>query len=158
MTTTTLIISLIALALLIFIAAEFKLPSRTRGAQWPYYAKKPLSVPEQVLYFRLTKALPEHIVLAQVQLSRILGVKRGHRFHEWNNRINRLSADFVICRRDATVIAVIELDDSTHDKSDRKITDEKKTKALQSAGVTLIRWHPKNLPDNDQIITALPTP
>ena len=46
-------------------------------APWPFYAKKPLTPPEQVLYHRLVSALPEHIVLAQVQLSRVLGVKRA---------------------------------------------------------------------------------
>jgi hypothetical protein len=34
------------------------------------------------LYFRLLHALPEHIVLAQVQLSRILGVKEGRKLSE----------------------------------------------------------------------------
>jgi hypothetical protein len=44
---------------------------------WPLFVKKPLSAPEQVLYHRLVKALPEHIVLAQVQVSRVLGVYVG---------------------------------------------------------------------------------
>lgn len=63
---------------------------------WPFYAKKPLSQPEQVLYHRLIDALPECMFLAQVQLSRVLGVKKGFRFNEWNNRINRLSLDFLV--------------------------------------------------------------
>jgi len=67
------------------------------------------------LYHRLVKALPNHIVLAQVQVSRVLGVKKGFRVHEWNNRINRLSYDFVICDKAATVIAAIELDDKSHE-------------------------------------------
>ena len=39
---------------------------------WPFYAKRPLSTPEQVLYFRLVEALPEHIILAQVQTITLL--------------------------------------------------------------------------------------
>ena len=42
---------------------------------WPFYAKKPLTQPEQILYHRLVKTLPECIVLAQVQLSRVLDRK-----------------------------------------------------------------------------------
>src|SRR5438477_10838624 len=80
---------------------------------WPFFAKKPLTVPEQILYFRLLKALPEHIVLAQVQLSRMLGVKKGTNYQSWLNRISQMSADFVICAKDATVLAVIELDDAS---------------------------------------------
>ena len=61
-------------------------------------------MPDQVLYHRLVKALPEHIVLAQVQVSRVLGVKKGFDFRAWNNRINRLSYDFVVCAKDASVV------------------------------------------------------
>lgn len=94
---------------------------------WPFYAKKPLSAPEQVLYFRLCKALPDQIVLVQVALSRMLGVNKGHNFGQWFNRINRMSADFVICSKDSAIIAVIELDDASHKRTDREVTDAKKT-------------------------------
>jgi hypothetical protein len=121
------------------------------GASWPFYAKRPLSQPEQVLYHRLVGALPDHIVLAQVQVSRVLGVKKGFSFHEWNNRINRLSYDFVVCARDSTVVAAIELDDKSHESDSRLATDLKKDRATASAGVRLIRWHVKALPDTATI-------
>lgn len=121
---------------------------------WPFYAKRPLSQPEQVLYHRLVRALPEHIVLAQVQVSRVLGVKKGFNFHEWNNRISRLSYDFVVCAKDSTVLAAVELDDKTHESKARTQTDAKKSKATAAAGVPLIRWHVKSLPDDDAIRSA----
>ncbi len=130
-------------------------PGSSTRASWPYYPKKPLSQPEQVLYHRLVQALPEHIVLAQVQVSRVLGVKRGYSFHEWNNRINRLSYDFVVCAKDSSVIAAIELDDSSHETPSRMATDQKKDLATASAGVKLIRWHVKALPDSETIRAAL---
>src|SRR5262245_27505507 len=52
-------------------------PLSSPDRPWPFYAKRPLTQVEQVLYHRLVKSLPEHIVLAQVQVSRVLGVKRG---------------------------------------------------------------------------------
>jgi hypothetical protein len=125
---------------------------------WPFYVKRPLTQPEQVLYHRLIRALPEHIVLAQVQVSRVLGVKKGSNFHEWNNRINRLSYDFVVCGKDATVIAAIELDDKSHESSSRAKTDEKKSKATADAGLRLIRWHVRSLPNEDAIRTELLPP
>ena len=121
---------------------------------WPFYAKTPLSPPEQVLYHRLVRSLPEHIVLAQVQVSRVLGVKRGFKFHEWNNRINRLSYDFLICSKDATALAAIELDDKTHERASRADADAKKERATRAAGVRLIRWHVKSLPDEQTIRAA----
>jgi hypothetical protein len=118
---------------------------------WPFYVKRPLTQPEQVLYHRLIRALPDHVVLAQVQVSRVLGVKKGANFYAWNNRINRLSYDFVICGKDSTAIVAIELDDKSHESSARLATDAKKAKASQDAGLRLIRWHVKALPDEAAI-------
>jgi hypothetical protein len=121
------------------------------ASTWPYYVKRPLTQPEQVLYHRLIRALPEHIVLAQVPVSRILGVKKGANFHEWNNRINRLSYDFVVCAKDSTVIAAIELDDKSHETPSRVKADAKKNKASADAGLRLIRWHVRSLPSEQTI-------
>jgi len=124
--------------------------------EWPFYARRPLSTPEQVLYHRLVKALPDHIILAQVQVSRVLGVKKGFNFHQWNNRINRLSYDYVVCAKDATVLAAIELDDRTHESTSRARTDAKKEKATAAGGIRLIRWHVNALPDVETIRTLFP--
>ncbi len=121
---------------------------------WPFVAKKPLTQPEQILYHRLVQAFPERIVLAQVQLSRVLGIKKGANFAEWNNRINRMSLDFVVCAKDSTVIAAIELDDSSHEKTSRVSADAKKEKALSSAGISLVRWQARALPDEAAIRQA----
>lgn len=152
----TLLFVLVALAVLagaaiVLAAVRRKSAAGTPEGPWPFYAKRPLSVPEQVLYHRLVRALPEHIVLAQVQVSRILGVKKGFNFHEWNNRVNRLSYDFVVCAKDSTVIAAIELDDKTHEAVGRTHVDQKKERATAAAGVRLIRWQVKTLPDEAAI-------
>jgi Protein of unknown function (DUF2726) len=140
---------LLILALVIFILILKKRGRVAAGGSgsWPFYVKRLLTQPEQVLYHRLVKSLPNHVVLAQVQMSRVLGVKKGFRFHEWNNRINRMSYDFVICDKAATVIAAIELDDKSHESERRIETDAKKSKATTDAGLRLVRWHVKSLPD-----------
>jgi very-short-patch-repair endonuclease len=124
-----------------------------RGKEiWPYYAKKPITKTELILYYRLVNALPDKIILSQVQLSRVLGVKKGNNFGEWNNRINRMSLDFVVCRKeDAGIIAVIELDDKSHEKEERIKADEKKDKALESANIRIIRWKVDEMPDEKTI-------
>ncbi|MDD5250486.1 MAG: DUF2726 domain-containing protein [Rhodocyclaceae bacterium] len=149
----------VALVLLV-VSAVVVVVLKRRGAlaagdaPWPFCPKKPLTRPEQVLYHRLIAALPEHIVLAQVQLSRVLSVKKGFNFHEWNNRINRMSLDFVVCLKDSTVVAAIELDDKTHEKASRAEADAKKEKALSAAGVALVRWNVSALPDENAIRLA----
>jgi very-short-patch-repair endonuclease len=151
---------LIVIAAVIVVLVVLKAKSQGSDADeiWPFYAKKLLSQPEQILYFRLVQALPEHIVLAQVQLSRLLGVKKGNNYRAWFNRINRMSVDFVVCNKDSSIVAVIELDDATHQKEDRRTADAKKDKALTSAGIRIVRWHAKSIPDIATIqSTILPT-
>jgi len=139
-----LIIVAVIVVLVVLIA---KSHGGTGDKVWPFYAKKPLSQPEQVLYFRLIQALPEHIILAQVQLSRLLGVKKGNNYQAWSNRINRMSADFVVCNKDSSIVAVIELDDVTHKRGNRQAADAKKDRALGSAGIQVVRWQAKTIPD-----------
>lgn len=149
-----LLLIITAVTLLLYLKKQGLLEGK--GAMpWPFYVKKPLSQTEQVLYHRLVKALPDHIVLAQVQVSRVLGVKKGSKSNEWNNRINRLSYDFVVCGKDSTVLAAIELDDKTHESTRRTTTDEKKNKATTDAGLRLIRWNVKSLPDESAIQAQL---
>jgi hypothetical protein len=126
------ILLLIVLALIAVITLKKKGLLSGASSEWPFYAKRPLSQPEQVLYHRLISALPDHITLAQVQVSRVLGVKKGFNFHEWNNRINRLSYDFVVCTKDSSVLAAIELDDKSHEKESRAETDKKKERATSA--------------------------
>lgn len=151
-------ILLLALVAVIVFLALLKATSQRHSSGhdvWPFYAKNPLSKAEQILYFRLIEALPDHIILAQVQLSRFLGVKRGHNYQSWLNRINRMSADFVVCKKDSSIVAVIELDDSTHQKLNRQIADSKKDQALAAADIRIIRWQAKSIPDVHSIKLAL---
>lgn len=129
-------------------------PKRQEKEIFPFYSKKPLSPPEQILYHRLVSALPGHIVLAQIQLSRVLGVKPGHNVQSWNNRINRMSLDFLICQKDSSIVAAIELDDRSHNLESRREQDIKKNDALAAAGVRLIRWQVNALPDEATIQKA----
>jgi hypothetical protein len=148
-----LLVALILVALIVgtLIARKFGSAGGTGPSRWPFLVRKPLSKPEQALYHRLVRALPDHIVLAQVQVSRVLGVKKGFEFREWNNRIDRLSYDFVICGKDSTVIAAVELDDKSHDWEARRGVDARKVKASADAGLRLIRWRVGTMPTKEEI-------
>ena len=150
---TGVIVVLVLIVCLPVLSSLVRRGSRVRG-EWPFYAKRPLSQPEQVLYHRLVQALPDRIVLAQVQVSRVLGVKKGFNFYEWNNRIDRMSYDFVVCAKDSSVLAVIELDDKSHGSESRQKADARKDRATSAAGIRMIRWNVKALPDQDVIREA----
>jgi very-short-patch-repair endonuclease len=80
--------------------------------------------------------------------------QKGFNFHEWNNRINRMSLDFLVCLKDSTVVAAVELDDKTHERASRVEADAKKEKALSAAGIALVRWNVAALPDENAIRQA----
>jgi very-short-patch-repair endonuclease len=87
------------------------------------------------------------VILAQVQLLQALQFKRGQRSQALLNRISQLSVDFLILNPNTSIRAAIELDDRSHERADRKQADARKTHALQSVGVPLIRWNTRSVPD-----------
>jgi len=147
----------IILAVAVVGIAVFLLSRRSRppdSIAWPYRSKRPLTDPEQTLYFRLLEALPDHVVLAQVNLSSFIevqGVKDAKQRTTWRNRIDRKSVDYLICAKDFSILAAIELDDATHDRAKRKRQDADKDRALPAAGVKIVRWQVKHLPNVDAI-------
>ena len=150
----TAIMVLFVAAIAAFLSKQHRLPKPRE--RWPLRLRPTvLSRPEQVLYLRLVKSLPQYLVFSQVQLSRFIDVERGAPRQSWFNRISQLSADFLILRPDTSVVAVVELDDASHNRLARQDADSRKSHALESAGVRLIRWHVKSLPDEPAIRTAL---
>lgn len=123
---------------------------------WPLEARPVFTEREQVFYQRLAGAYPDYIVLAQVALSQLIRVKYGT--PNWRSifaRYSQLVADFVVCREDFSVVAVIELDDASHTRPDRRDADQRKTKAVEAAGLRLVRIPAGPIPSQFQLQTAL---
>ena len=112
---------------------------RNAREPWPFYAKRPLAGPEQVLHQRLVTALPGFIVMSRVPVSGVLGIKRGHNIKTWTLRIRHLQYDFVVCSKDATVVAAIKLEASARRDIRKASADQFKDRASAAAGVRLLR-------------------
>lgn len=121
---------------------------------WPYQSKPVLSDSEQVLYHRLCEALPECHILAQVALSGVIEPSTRDPKKAWFRKISQKSVDYVVCLKDFTTVAVIELDDGTHRREDRRKSDRDKDKALGDADLPIIRWTVTALPTVEQIRTT----
>ncbi len=78
-------------------------------ASWEPTATRVLTSSEREAYQILRKALPEHMVLAQVPLARFLKVPTRNSYSEWMRRVGSLCADIVVCDAHAQVVAVIEV-------------------------------------------------
>jgi hypothetical protein len=156
----TLLLILLAFAGLIALARKgFFTKGRAVGSQhWPVFPKKVLTPVEQQLYHRLVRAFPDHIVLAQVAVSQLVGVKKGQNFTAIWNRYNRLTADFVICNRDFSIAAVLELDDRSHDNPARQDADRRKAAICEAARIPLHRLNVNPLPNETELRALLDLP
>lgn len=157
-------IALLIIGLIIFIIAvlsntkEKKLYPRQHQELRPYISKNPLTPTEITFYHRLIEALPEFIVLAQVQLSSFLKVdetQTNYQNHlKWFGPISQQSVDFLICRKDFSIVSAVELDDKSHNGAKAIERDNKKTNNLNAANVPLIRWHAEAMPSTEVIQQA----
>jgi len=117
----------------------------------PYYKKQFLTEPEQTLFIRLMEALPINVILAQVSMQALIGIKRNRNEQGQRNGIAKKYVDFVICRPDFSVAAVIELDDPSHERPDRIEADTVKNIAFRAAGIPLIRFDVRAMPTVEEI-------
>ena len=111
--------------------------------------RSPLTDREREMYFALCSALPECVVLAQVALSALITTDS----QSTRNRFDRKVADFVICSKKLTVVAIIELDDSTHEK--KKIQDNDRDAMLRNAGYYTLRF--RTIPNAESIREEIST-
>ena len=137
-------VAIAVIFLLIHLASDIK-DTRTKIqlGELKLTARRPLTPFEEKMFFALTKALPECTVLAQVSLQALLDTDS---FSD-RNRFNRKYADFVICSKLLTPIAVIELDDASHNR--KAAQDADRDAMLQNAGYQTLRY--RKIPTTEQI-------
>ena len=145
--TTTLFLALLLLACLAALLAYASATLQGRRPLGRYKSVKPLTVPEQTLYWRLSEALPECVILSQVTFSRFMATDTNGRTSfgdrmTLHNRISQKSIDFLVCLKDFTVVAAVELDDSSH----RFERDAARDQLLESAGIEVLRVHVRDIP------------
>lgn len=134
---------------LVLTAALLLSQLKTRISRKRVRARQPLTKHEQAMYFRLRATFPEHVVLAQVAFSALL-TARGY---SSRNRFSQKTADFVLCTRAFDVLAVIELDDSTHRR--KRTSDAARDALLGEAGYAVLRF--TRIPDASDLLAALAT-
>lgn len=153
-------LALLSLALLVVMVLmlETVRPRKRRAGiaidSTAYYAVKPLTKTEQAFYRLLVNSLPGHIVLAQVDIKRIVRTKRG-KSHSHFNRIAQLSVDFLVCTPDFSIAAAVELDDPSHEGKQQRARDAKKEDVLKAVNVRLVRFDVRRYPSESAIRQAI---
>lgn len=133
-----------ALALCIFLRVRKPWLSRLR--------RKPLLTPNEAEFFhRLQRALPRFHVFPQVSFAAFLTDDgKLSRKAQWAVRakFDRKIADFVICDRETLkIVALVELDDRTHDPK----TDRQRDAITNAAGYKTIRYQSRQKPTEAEI-------
>jgi hypothetical protein len=116
------------------------------GVTTGYAPARPLSEAEQELYWRLVEALPECVVLPQVSFRSFLRPLEGKAVNPRTRaiyfRMAQQSIDFLVCLKDFTVVATVELDESP----DGSRRDTSRDDLLRAAGIAPLHIRAGEIP------------
>lgn len=126
-----LIIGIAIFIVLIALASKNRKPKQQHT---PIHAKAILTRREQQFFQVMQQALPRAYIFPQVSFSAILTTKGFYTRSQFNRKI----ADFVLCDHTLNIVAIIELDDSSH--KGREQQDAARDAMLNEAGYPVIRY------------------
>ncbi|MGE5450872.1 MAG: DUF2726 domain-containing protein [Acidobacteriota bacterium] len=116
-------------------------------AAWEPMATRVLTTAERDAYIVLRKALPEHIILAQVPLARFIKVPTRNSYSEWLRRAGSLCADLVVCDAGSQVIAVVEVRQPVSREKERSLRRHNRMdRVLTAARIPVHVWLEDALP------------
>ena len=112
---------------------------------WPPQAVRVMTLGERQAYEVLKRALPGHVVLAQVPLSRFISVPTRNPYNLWLQRAGRLAVDLLVCDFSSRAIAAVEV--RTADESARSAKRHQRlVEVLRAAGVAVYEWNEDDVP------------
>ncbi len=113
---------------------------------WPPQAVRVMTLGERQAYEVLKRALPGHVILSQVPLSRFISVPTRNPYTLWLQRAGRLAVDLLVCDYSSRAVAAVEV--RTADESKRSAKRHQRlVQVLRAAGVQVLEWDEDNLPD-----------
>ena len=115
-----------------------------------YHRAELLTKNERLFYERLRQRInPNELqILAKIRLADLIEVNQNQTKAEWGKAFNRIKSkhvDFAIAKN-MNVMIIIELDDNSHYKSDRKERDNFVDEILLNAGYKVVRTYGEMLP------------
>ena len=146
----TLIIIIVVLAIIAAIVAALKNQGSAGKQGYPYRINDPfLSKAELSFFGVLRQAVGDKaIVLAKVRIADVLATNKGLNNSQRQTAFNKIQSkhfDFVICSNEsATVLAAVELDDSSHNRKAQIKRDAFVNNAAEAASLPLLRVPAKN--------------
>lgn len=115
---------------------------------WEPGSTRLLTHAEREAYHLLRKALPDHVILAQVPVARFIKVPTRNSYAEWLRRVGSLCVDLVVCDMASHVLAVVEIRQPAAQETDRtRRRHTRMDKVLRAAHIPVHVWLEASLPD-----------
>lgn len=110
--------------------------------RYPYQLNNPILSTKEKMFYKAVKPIADElnlIVFTKVRLADILTVpKNTPNFMKWFNYIKAKHMDFVLVDKDMNIKALIEVDDKTHTRADRKERDETVDKMFAQLNIEVL--------------------
>ena len=132
---------LAAVAVVVAVLGRFTGPRYPRGALPYFWRGYLLSKGEAAFYHALRQAVPPDLTIApKVRVSDVIGCDAAAWKRGFGGRISQKHVDFVLVdARTTAFMLVVELDDKTHGRRDRRDRDDFVDRALAAAGIPVLR-------------------
>ncbi len=100
-----------------------------------------MSPAELRFYKQLRIAADKHFSAhAKVRMEDVIGARGGRGWMSARGRVKSRHFDFVVTTNEGEIVCAIELDDSTHNRPDRRKIDEFKDDVAAAVGLKLLRF------------------
>lgn len=140
------------LAVMLLVGLVFAVGNKRKTPD-PRYCARPLMTSNEMEFFeRLRRALPDEHIFPQVAMSALIEPRpgTGKRLSDFN-RISQKRVDFAIYDTALQLLAVVELDDRTHNRK----RDAARDAALATASIRTIRFRSTRKPTEAEIRLAM---
>lgn len=123
---------------------------------WEPGSTRLLTQAEREAYHLLRKALPDHMILAQVPMARFIKVPTRNSYAEWLRRVGSLCVDLVVCDMASHVLAAVEIRLPPHQENERtRRRHTRMEKVLRAASIPVHVWHDGSLPSSLSVRKAI---
>jgi hypothetical protein len=147
----------VALAVMVAAAVLWLWRRPARKGRTNVTPRRAFSQVEGMLWSRLTSALPDHVILMAVPMTRLVAVRQTGGLGRNQRKLAALTVDFGVFRLDGSISSVVILEDADTTLSRRQL--KLRRKLLERAAIRTFTWSSKPLPTVDMISKQLnPSP
>jgi hypothetical protein len=141
----------------LFCAAIALILRSVKRGRLPAYRYRPIQTINEAEFFNcLQRALPNYYIFPQVSMGAFLQptaadpTTRNSDYY----KICSKRVDYAVCDKTHKLIAIVELDDRSHDPAKDKIRD----RIVESAGIRTVRFQSSKRPTEGEIVAAVLMP